>query len=134
MKVLLVFTDTFSDCDRALRFAVEFSLKLNADLDILVVLEDLYHLERGSTAFGMPVPPDIKNEAIRRIEKKLKENWEKYTSEKLPNVSYKIGPLHEEVKKFVEGKEYQLIMWACYPSAYLCKIIDDLNTASLIIK
>ncbi|GAB6066661.1 universal stress protein [Aquifex pyrophilus] len=134
MKALLVFTDTFSDCERALRFAVDFTQKLNAELEILVVLEDLYHLERGSTTFGMPVPPDVKNEAVRRVERKLKENWEKYASEGLPSVSYKVGPLHEEVKRFVEGKEYQLIMWACYPSAYLCKIIDDLNTASLIIK
>jgi len=135
MNVLLVLTDTYHDCEKAISYAVNFSEKLGAELDILAVLEDVYNLERANVTFGLPFPPEIKEESKRRIERKLREVWEKLTgSTQTPNVEYKVGPLSEEVKKFVEGKGYELVVWACYPSAYLCKVIDELNLASLIIK
>lgn len=135
MKVLMVMTDSYSDCEKAIKYVTKFIQKLQTDIDILVVLEDVFNLERASTTLGMPVPPEVKSESVRRIERKLKELWLRYEgSESFPEVEYKVGPLHEEVKKFIENKDYELILWACYPSAYLCKIIDELNTASLIIK
>jgi len=135
MKVLMVMVDSYPDCERAVKYAADFTQKLQTQMEILVVLEDVFNLGRGSVTFGMPIPPEVERESVRRIERKLKELWSKYGgSENFPNVEYKVGPLHEEVKKFVENKDYELILWACYPSAYLCKIIDELNTASLIIK
>ncbi|NPA32124.1 MAG: universal stress protein [Aquificae bacterium] len=135
MKVLLVMTDSYADCEKALRFTADLSKKLGAEVEILVVLEDVFNLQRSSVAFGMPVPPGIKEEAINRINKKIRGLWERFTGdENIPPVEFRVGPLGEEVRKFLEGKTYDLIVWACYPSAYLCKIIDELNTASLIIK
>ncbi|AAC06529.1 universal stress protein [Aquifex aeolicus] len=135
MKVLLVLTDAYSDCEKAITYAVNFSEKLGAELDILAVLEDVYNLERANVTFGLPFPPEIKEESKKRIERRLREVWEKLTgSTEIPGVEYRIGPLSEEVKKFVEGKGYELVVWACYPSAYLCKVIDGLNLASLIVK
>ena len=135
MKILMVMVDSYSDCEKAIKYATDFTQKLRTEMEILVVLEDVFNLEKASVTFGMPIPPEVKNESVRRIERKLKELWLKHGgSENFPDVEYKVGSLHEEVKKFIENKNYELILWACYPFAYLCKIIDELNIASLIIK
>ncbi len=134
MKGLLIMTDSYRECEKAVKVSTELMEKLSLSLDILVVLEDVYNLERGSVSLGMPIPPHVKEESVSRMRKHLSYLWDKYTSNPLPEVNFRVGPLYEEVKKFLQGRSYDLLIWACYPTYILCRTIDDINISSFIIK
>ena len=134
MKGLLVITDSYRECEKAVKVSVELKEKLGIELEILAVLEDVYNLEKSSVSLGMPVPPNVKEESVSRMKKHLTYLWEKYTNTPLPEVHFQVGPIHEEVKKFLQNRSYDLLIWACYPTHILCKTIDDINVSSFIIK
>ena len=134
MKMLFVITDSYRDCEKAVKFLVDLKEKVKGEFEVLAVLEDVYRLEKSGVSLGFPVPPDVKEESMRRVKKAFIANWEKFSKEEVPHINFAVGPLYEEVKKFINGKNFDLILWACYPTAYLCKVIDDLNISSLIIK
>jgi len=134
MKVLLVLTDSYGDCEKAVKFTARFLAGKDVQLSVLGVLEDVYNLERSSVSFGMPVPPEIKEESQKRLDKKFKAYWEKYVGEEAPKVEYVVGPVDEEVKKLLGETSFDLIIWGCYPSPLLCKVVDEIDASSLIIK
>ena len=134
MKGLLIITDSYRDCEKAVKVSVELKEKLGFELEILVILEDVYNLERSSVSLGMPVPPNVKEESANRMKKHLAYMWEKYTNSSLPEIHFQVGPLTEEVKKFLQNRSYDLLIWACYPTHILCKAVDDINISSFIIK
>lgn len=134
MKGLLVITDSYRECERAVKVSVELREKLGLELDILAVLEDVYSLEKSSVSLGMPVPPNVKEESIKRMRKHLSYLWEKYSKSPMPEINFLVGPIYEEVKKFLQKRSYDLLIWACYPTHILCKTIDDINVSSFIIK
>ncbi|NPB07329.1 MAG: universal stress protein [Aquificae bacterium] len=134
MKALLVLVDSYGDCEKAVEYAVRLLKGGGVQLSVLGVLEEVYNLERGSVSFGMPVPPEVKEESKRRMEKRFKAFWEKYAGEEAPPVEYVVGPVGEEVKKFVKRQGYELVIWGCYPASLLCKVVDEIDASSLIIK
>lgn len=134
MKGLLIITDSYRECEKAVKVSAELKDKLGLELQILVILEDVYNLERTSVSLGMPVPPNVKEESVARMKKHLTYLWEKFSKAPLPEVIFQVGPLYEEVKKYLQGRSYDLLIWACYPTHMLCKTIDDINISSFIIK
>jgi len=134
MKALLVFTDNYSmDCKQAFEFLKRF-LRDGDGVEVLGVLEGVYLLEKTSVSLGMPVPPSAKEEARSRLEKRVRAFWDAVVGGKAPPIEVVVGPLYEEVKKFTEGRSYDLVVFACYPASGLCRIVDELESNSLIIK
>ncbi len=136
MKFTLVLTDSFQECRKALETFNEFAEAFSADKDILVVMEDLYRLESASVSLGVPLPPDTVPTAKKKMEDKVLSLWRKVKGEEDATVDISIvaGDLREEVDKFLQEKPCDMIIWGCNTSAQLCKIVENLNVKSLIIK
>ncbi|NPB06702.1 MAG: universal stress protein [Aquificae bacterium] len=134
MKALLVVTDNYGlDCKKAFEFLKRF-LREGDGVEVLGVLEGVYLLEKTSVSLGMPVPPSAKEEAKERLVKRVRAFWDEIIGTAPPEPEVCVGPLAEELKKFTEGKRYDLVVFACYPASGLCKVVDELEANSLIIK
>ena len=134
MKVLLILTDTTGQCHRALEYLKEVSERFGADREVFVVLEDIYKLEKASVSLGVPLPPDTLPQTKEKVLKKVKHLWE-HVGEGDIEVSVIAGDLREEVKAFLSKREdVGLVLWGCSPTANVCRVIDDIEVPSLIIK
>lgn len=136
MKIVLVLSDSFADCRKALGFLKDYAERLSAEAEVLVVLEDLYRLESASVSLGVPLPPDTVSSAKERTVDKVRRLWKKVTEDEEAQIKITTvaGEISEEVPKFLEGEKPDLLLWGCQPVASLCKIIERVEIPTLIIK
>ncbi len=136
MKFTLVLTDSYQDCRKALKALDEFANAFSADKDVLIVMEDLYRLESASLSLGVPLPPDTIPTAKKKMEDRVLSLWRKVKGDEevVIDISVVAGDLKEEVEKFLKDNPRDMIIWGCQTSAQLCKIVENLNIQSLIIK
>jgi nucleotide-binding universal stress UspA family protein len=133
MEILLVLTDSSTDCGKALEVLKDMGEKFSATVKILAVLEDLYRLEKTSVSLGLPIPRDTVPEAKRRVKERLKGIWRQLGG---PEVEMEVvaGDLREEVLRRVPQDERGLLIWGCALTPSVCRIIDEIGIPSLIIK
>ncbi len=134
MRVVLILTDTTGHCRRALEYLKDISEKFSAQREVFIVLEDIYKLEKASVSLGFPLPPDTVPQTKEKVMGKVKHVWEHIDGSEL-EVKVVAGELKEEVNNFLSSKEdVGLIIWGCSPSPNVCRVIDDIEIPSLIIK
>ncbi len=133
MEVLLVLTDSSSDCGKALEMLREVGEKFSAGKKVLVVLEDLYRLEKASVSLGLPIPKDTLPEAKRRITDRIRGIWRHLGGDEI-HVEAVAGDLREEVLRKVNSEKVDMIIWGCEVNPSVCRAIDEVEIPSLIIK
>ncbi len=133
MGILLVLTDSSTDCGKALERLKDMGEKLSTDVSVLVVLEDLYRLEKASVSLGLPIPKDTVPEAKRRVSDRLKTLW-RHIDERDVEIDVVVGDLKEEVVARVKDRKPEMILWGCAVTSSVCRIIDEVEIPSLIIK
>ncbi len=136
MKIALILTDSSTECRKALDMLARYEELFSADVEVLAVLEDLYRLESASVSLGVPLPPDTVSSAKKRTKDRIKHLWRhaKGNEEAEIKIRTVAGELREEVGKFVSEEKPDMILWGCQPTPVLCRIIDEINVPSLIIK
>jgi hypothetical protein len=134
MRIVLILTDTTGQCHKALEYLKEVSEKFSAKMEVFVVLEDVYKLEKASVSLGFPLPPDTVPQTKEKVIKKLRHMWEHIDSSEI-DITVVAGELREEVLKFTGSKgDLGMLIWGCSPSPNVCRVIDDIEIPSLIIK
>jgi nucleotide-binding universal stress UspA family protein len=133
MEITLVISDSYGDCDGAVRKLLELGRVMSAKTSILAVLEDLYRLEKASLSLGVPLPPDTVPSAKARIEEKLKNSLNQ-AGGRDTEVRVIAGELREEVGRYVKERKPDLLVFACASAHDVCKVIDEVGVSSLIIK
>jgi len=135
MGIVLILTDSSAECGRALEILAKYGDMLSTDVEVFLILEDIYRLEKASISLGVPLPPDTVSSAKRRLTERVKHLWRHIKGEdaeiKITSVA---GDLKEEVVKFVRDKSPEMVLWGCQPTANLCRLIDEIKVPSLIIK
>ncbi len=126
-------TDSSTDCGKALERLKDMGEKLSTDVSVLVVLEDLYRLEKASVSLGLPIPKDTVPEAKRRVSDRLKTLW-RHIDERDVEIDVVVGDLKEEVVARVKDRKPEMILWGCAVTSSVCRIIDEVEIPSLIIK
>ena len=136
MDIVLILTDSSAECGKALEMLAKYEELFSANVSVFVVLEDVYKLESASVSLGVPLPPDTVKNAKNRAVDRVKHLWRhvKGDEEAQIDITTVAGELREEVVKFVEERKPDMIMWGCHPTPVLCRIIDEINIPSLIIK
>ncbi len=136
MKITLVLTDSSVECRKALEWLAKYEELFSARVDVFVILEDLYRLEEASVSLGVPIPPDTVKNAKERAKEKVKNTWRhvKENEEASIDIEAVAGKVKEEVVRFVGERKPDMILWGCNPTPVLCRIIDEINIPSLIIK
>ncbi len=133
MEILLVVTDSSLDCGRAMEMLKELGEKFSAKVKILAVLEDIYRLERTGVSLGLPIPKETVPEAKRRVSEKIKTMWRQLGNGEV-EIETVAGDLREEVVKYTSKKKPAMILWGCKVTPHLCRVIDEVEVPSLIIK
>ena len=133
MDILLVLTDSSVECGKALETLKDMGEKFSAGTGVLVVLEDLYRLEKASLSLGLPIPRDAVPEAKKRILDRIQNIWRHIGGQDI-SMEVVAGDLREEVLKRLKDKKPDLIIWGCTLTSSLCRIIDEVEIPSLIIK
>ncbi|MDQ7083326.1 MAG: hypothetical protein Q9N34_10600 [Aquificota bacterium] len=85
--------------------------KFSAVMGVLVVLEDLYKLEKASVSLGLPIPKDTVPEAKRRILDRIQNIWRHIGG---PDIGMEVvaGDLKEEVfSGRLKDRRPDLIIW-----------------------
>ncbi|NPA41963.1 MAG: universal stress protein [Aquificae bacterium] len=136
MKITLVLSDSSAECRKALETLAKYGELFSAEVEVLVVLEDLYRLESASVSLGVPLPPDTVKSAKERTENKIQAIWRHIKNDERARVSIKAvaGELGEEVVRFAQEEKPDMFLWGCPPTSVLCGIIDRINIPMLIIK
>lgn len=136
MRIVLILSDSSSECKKALETLDRYGEAFSADIGVFVILEDLYRLESASVSLGVPLPPDTVKSAKERTENKIKTLWRHIKKDEKAHIDIKAvaGELGEEVVKFVREEKPDMILWGCQPTSVLCRVIDEINVSSLIIK
>ena len=126
-------TDSSTDCGKALERLKDMGEKFSTDVSVLVVLEDLYRLEKASVSLGLPIPKDTVPEAKSRVRDRLKTLW-RHIDERDVEIDVVVGDLKEEVVARVKDRKPEMILWGCAVTSSVCRIIDEVEIPSLIIK
>ncbi|WP_457600946.1 universal stress protein [Hydrogenivirga sp.] len=136
MRIVLILTDSAVECRKALDMLAKYEELFSAEVSVFIVLEDIYKLESASVSLGVPLPPDTVGEAKERVKDKVVHTWRhvKNDEEAQIDIESVAGELREEVVKFVNEKKPDMVLWGCHPTPVLCRIIDEINVPSLIIK
>ncbi len=136
MKILLVLTDSSPECSKAVEMLKVFCEKFEAPPKILVILEDLYTLEKVSVSLGLPLPPSTVEEAKEKVLKKVKRVWKKVMGDEEADVEVSViaGELDKEILSTLEAERPQFVLWGCEAGAPLCRILEEISIPSLIIK
>ena len=136
MKILLVLTDSSPECSKAVEMLKVFCEKFEALPKILVILEDLYTLEKVSVSLGLPLPPSTVEEAKEKVLKKVKRVWKKVTDDEEADIEVSViaGELDKEILSTLEAEKPQFVLWGCEAGAPLCRILEEISIPSLIIK
>ncbi|RLJ70058.1 nucleotide-binding universal stress UspA family protein [Hydrogenivirga caldilitoris] len=136
MRIVLILTDGAPECKKALDMLARYEELFSAEVSVFVVLEDLYRLEKASVSLGVPLPPDTVKNAKERVRNKVTHTWKhvKGSEEAKIIIESVAGDLQEEVPKFVKDKKPDMVLWGCQPTPLMCRIIDELDIPSVIIK
>ncbi len=136
MKIALVLTDSSTECRKSLEMLKSFADSFSADIEVFIVLEDLYRLESASVSLGVPLPPDTIKNAKERAKNRVKTLWRHVVNDESAQIEIKTiaGELAQEALKFVDEEKPDLLLWGCQPTATLCRVIDEVKVPSLIIK
>ncbi len=136
MKITLVLTDSSSECRKALEWLAKYEQLFSAEVEVFAVLEDIYRLESASVSLGVPLPPDTVSKAKERTRDRIITLWRhiKGNEEANLNVDTVAGEIREEVIKFVSDRKPDMIIWGCSPTPDICRVIDQIDIPSLIIK
>ncbi len=135
MGIVLVLTDSSSECTKALEALARFGDMLSTDVKVLLVLEDIYRLEKASISFGVPLPPDTVSSAKKRFSDRMKHLWRHIKGEEAElDLNVVAGDLKEEVVKYIEEEKPEMVIWGCQLTTNLCRTIDEVKVPSLIIK
>ncbi len=136
MKITLVLTDSSLECGKAIEMLAKYEQLFSAEVDVLVILEDLYRLESASVSLGVPLPPDTVNSAKNRALDKIRHTWRHIKGDESADVdvSSVAGEFRKEVLKFIEEHKPDMILWGCHTTSVLCNILNEINIPSVIIK
>ncbi len=136
MKITLVLTDSSAECRKALEWLAKYEDMFSAEVDVFVILEDIYRLESASVSLGVPLPPDTVKNAKDRTKDRIKNLWRhvKGDDEASINIEAVAGEIKEEILRFTRERKPDMILWGCQPTPDLCRVIDEIDIPSLIIK
>ncbi len=136
MKIALVLTDSSADCRKALESLSRYGDLFSAEVEVFIVMEDLYRLESASVSMGVPLPPDTVSKAKESILNRVKSLWRKIKEDERATLEIKTvaGFLQEELPKLIEENEPDMLLWGCQPISSLCRVIEELDIPTLIIK
>ena len=136
MRITLVLTDSSTECRKALEWLARYEQIFSAEVDAFIVLEDIYRLESASVSLGVPLPPDTVNKAKERAGDRVITLWRHVKGDEEASLKLSIvaGEVREEVVKFVNERRPDMIIWGCSPTPDLCRVVDQIDIPSLIIK
>ncbi len=136
MKIALVLTDSSLECERAFRMLAECARAFSAEVSVHVILEDLYRLQSAGISLGIPLPPDTVGSAKEKAGEKVRRLWRRATGSEEAEVEthLTVGELLSEVRRFTGEKAPDMIVWGCVGTGDLCRILEEIDIPSLIIK
>ena len=136
MKIALVLTDSSADCRKALESLSRYGDLFSAEVEVFIVMEDLYRLESASVSMGVPLPPDTVSKAKESILNRANSIWRKIKEDETATLEIKTvaGLLQEELPKLVAEHKPDMLLWGCQPFSSLCRVIEELDIPILIIK
>ncbi len=113
--------------------AVKYAEKLGEPLCILVVLEDIYMLEKTSSSFGLPSSPDLVPKAKDKINRKLDVIIEK-NNIKLKIKEITVDKIDSAVSKFIREWNPKTVILGLSDVYRSIKIAEGIEKNVLIIK
>lgn len=136
MKIALILTDSSLECERAFRMLAECARAFSAEVSVHVALEDLYRLQSAGISLGVPLPPDTIGSAKEKAVRKVKRLWRKVTGSEEADIEthLAVGELLPEVRRWAEEKAPDMVIWGCPETGALCRIVEEIDIPSLIIK
>jgi len=113
--------------------AINYSLAISNNLCILVVLEDIYMLEKASTSLGLPSSPELVPKAKEKIKKKLDIVKSKLKSDLILE-EIVVDKLEKAVPELVDKIDPKVVIFALSDLYKSAKLAHQLEKNSLIIK
>ena len=128
-KVLLILEDNRHQYESALRYAG----KLGMSIILLVILEDIYTLEKTSTSLGVPFSKDLLPKAKERVNNKIDAILDKMEVD-LEEKNIVAGPMEETESKYVSDKKPETVI-ICFSDFHRAvKLADKIDKDLMIIK
>ncbi len=135
MRITLVLTDSFTECRKALEWLARYEQLFSAEVEVFAVLEDIYRLETASVSLGVPLPPDTVSKAKERVRDRIATLWRHVKGEEESvSIDTVAGEVREEVVKLVQERRPDMLLWGCRLTSDVCRVIDEIEIPSLIIK
>ncbi len=128
-KALLILEDNRHQYEQALSYAG----RLGMPLILLIILEDIYVLEKTSTSLGVPFSKDLLPKAKERVNSKIEAVLEK-TEVEIEEKNIVAGPMEETVNKYISDKEPETVI-ICFSDFHRSvKLADKIDMDVMIIK
>ncbi len=128
-EALLILEDNRHQYESAFKYVA----KLGMPVILLVILEDIYTLEKTSTSLGVPFSKDLLPKAKERVNNKIDTVLEKI---KVDIVERNIvaGPMEETAIKYISDKEPETVI-ICFSDFHKSvKLADKIDRDLMIIK
>ncbi len=128
-EALLILEDNRHQYESAFKYVA----KLGMSVILLVILEDIYTLEKTSTSLGVPFSKDLLPKAKERVNNKIDTVLEKI---KVDIVERNIvaGPMDETAIKYISDKEPETVI-ICFSDFHRSvKLADKIDRDLMIIK
>ena len=133
MKILAVLNPENGTCKKTLSLLYQLFQEGNEIKEVLLVLENTYHAERWVLSLSMPLSKEEIEQIKERYKKKILSEWEALSG----NTDLKIRIEVNEVKKVLKEENLEdtdLLLFGCVESKSLCKLIETLDKAVLIVQ
>jgi len=114
-------------------YALNYARKLGDNIFLLIVLEDIYMLEKTSTSLGVPFSRDLLPKAKERINNKIDAILDK-TGIELKDRSIVAGPMEDTAIKYISEKQPETVI-ICFSEFHRAvKLADKIDRDLMIIK
>ena len=133
MKILAILNPENGTCKKTLSLLYQLFQEGNEIKEVLLVLENTYHAERWVLSLSMPLSKEEIEQIKERYKKKILSEWEALSG----NTNLKTRVEVNEVKKVLKEENLEdtdLILFGCVESKSLCKLIENLDKAVLIVQ
>ena len=133
MKILAILNPENGTCKKTLSLLYQLFQEGNEIKEVLLVLENTYHAERWVLSLSMPLSKEEIEQIKERYKKKILSEWEALSG----NTDLKTRVEVNEVKKVLKEENLEdtdLILFGCVESKSLCKLIENLDKAVLIVQ
>ncbi len=132
MKLVALINPENGTCRETLSLLYDLSQKGFEIKELYLVLENTYHAERWVLSLSMPLSKEEIQSIKERYRKKVISEMEALGA-KLPDLKIEVNEASKVIKE-LDLKEVDLVVVGCLENKSLCKLIENLDKPTLVIK